>query len=130
MSQEEESFDKASKNILIKLVSSALADKPRDPVPYIYSYLLELSKNKEEPKPITDQELAEIRNLSKKVEYLKSQLVEDTGDEEHSASEDEEDDDVDEIKPKKKGVKAPRAGVSAEVYGDWNKKGDFVPKVV
>lgn len=72
MSQEEESFDKASKNILIKLVSSALADKPRDPVPYIYSYLLELSKNKEEPKPITDQELAEIRNLSKKVEYLKS----------------------------------------------------------
>lgn len=33
------------------------------------------------------------------------------------------------IEPKKARA-GPRAGVSAEVYGQWNKKEDFVPKVI
>jgi len=39
-------------------------------VPYIYSYLLDVSKGKE-PHPINDNEINELRNLRKKVEYLK-----------------------------------------------------------
>ncbi len=111
------------------MVSNTLQDKPRDPVPYIYSYLMELSKNKEKPCPVKDTEIQEIKNLTKKVEYLKSLLVDNDSDEHSEASDEEEDDEVEEIKPKKK-VKGPRAGVSAEVYGEWNKKEDFEPKIV
>lgn len=61
------------------------------------------------PNPITDNELNELRNLKKKVEYLKDKL-EEKGDEEdedaHSGSEDEEEEDVGEVQPKKKNIKA------------------------
>lgn len=43
-SKEEQQFDKAAKEILVKLVTNLLVDKPKDPVPYIYSYLLDMSK--------------------------------------------------------------------------------------
>ena len=79
---------------------------------------------------MTDNELNEMRNLKKKVDYLRQQLEEaDEGHESHS-EEEEEEEDVAEIQPKKKNIKAQRAAVSAEVYGDWNKKGDFKPKKV
>ena len=68
-----------------------------------------------------------MKNLQKKVDYLKGQL-DDGYDQENSDEEEEEE--VADIQPKKKNVKAQRAGVSAEVYGDWNKKGNFKPKIV
>ena len=43
-SKEEQQFDKAAKEILVKVVTNLLINKPKDPIPYIYSYLLELSK--------------------------------------------------------------------------------------
>jgi hypothetical protein len=72
------------------------------------------------PNPITDNELNELRNLKKKVDYLKDKLEErGDGEEEagHSGSEDEDEEEVAEVQPKKKNIKAQRAGVSAEVYG-------------
>lgn len=80
------------------------------------------------PQPLNDNELNEIRNLKKKVDYLKDQLDNDERHSDHSDEEEEEE--VAEVQPKKKNIKAQRAGVSAEVYGQWNKKGDFKPKVV
>lgn len=80
------------------------------------------------PQPVNDNELNELRNLKKKVEYLKDQI--DEHDEHSEHSDEEEDDEVHEVQPKKKNINAQRAGVSAEVYGQWNKKGDFIPKVV
>lgn len=68
-----------------------------------------------------------MRNLKKKIEYLKEQVHED---EEHSQTSEEEDEPVEDIQPKKKNIKQQRAAVSAEVYGKWNKKEDFVPKVI
>ena len=68
-----------------------------------------------------------MRNLKKKIEYLKEQVQED---EQHSQTSEEEDEPVEDIQPKKKNIKQQRAAVSAEVYGNWNKKGDFVPKVI
>lgn len=70
--------------------------------------------------------------MRKKVEYFKDKLADGNGGEdEHTDSENEDDDEeVADVQPKKKNIKAQRAGVSAEVYGDWNKKGDFVPKVI
>ena len=37
---------------------------------------------------------------------------------------------MEDIQPKKKNIKKQRQGVSAEVYGEFNKKGDFKPKLV
>lgn len=42
----------------------------------------------------------------------------------------EDSEEVDDIQPKKKNIKQQRQGVSAEVYGEFNKKADFVPKVI
>lgn len=55
----------------MRLVTSLLKDKPKDPVPYIYSYLSEHSKGSKEPKPLTDNEVNEMRNLKKKADYLR-----------------------------------------------------------
>lgn len=53
-------------------------------------------------------------------------------DDKTESEEDEEGsgDEVAEIQPKKKNIKQQRAGVSAEVYGQFNKKEDFVAKVI
>jgi len=115
---------------MVKLVTSLLTKKPNDPIPHIYSYLQEHLKgvDPENIQPISDNELNELANLQKKVDYLKSKLKEDA---EHTPSEDDgSDDEEEDIQPKKKNIKAQRQGVSAEVYGEFNKKGDFVPKVI
>ena len=69
-----------------------------------------------------------MRNLQKKVDYLKDILGE--ADKEVTESSGESDDEVAEIQPKKKNITKQRLAVSAEVYGAYNKKADFVPKVV
>ena len=89
---------------MVKMVGSMLAVKPADPVPFIYSYLLELSKGVDDAdiKPITDNELNEMKNLEKKITYYKEIL----GEEMHVTESDEESDDfVDEIQPNKKNYK-------------------------
>jgi len=67
---------KETKDIMVRLVTSLLTSKPNDPVPHIYSYLQEIKKGVEpnQIKPITDNELAELKNLEKKVSYFKDIL--------------------------------------------------------
>jgi hypothetical protein len=67
---------KETKDIMVRLVTSLLTSKPNDPVPHIYSYLQEIRKGVEpnQIKPITDNELAELKNLEKKVSYFKDIL--------------------------------------------------------
>lgn len=45
-------------------------------------------------------------------------------------SDEEEDEEVEEFQPKKKNITKQRMAVSAEVYGNYNKKGEFKAKVV
>lgn len=56
---------KDTKEIMVKLVTSLLTLKPGDPVPHIYSYLKEHQKgiSPGDIKPITDNELNELKNL-------------------------------------------------------------------
>jgi cAMP-dependent protein kinase regulator len=70
-----------------------------------------------------------MRNLKKKIEYFKELLGEDVGSQTESSGEDE-DDEVQELQPKKKNINVQRKAVSAEVYGTYNKKENFVPPVV
>ena len=63
---------------MVRLVTSLLTAKPNDPVPHIYSYLREIQNGTEATaiKAISDNELAELKNLEKKVAYYKDILNE------------------------------------------------------
>jgi cAMP-dependent protein kinase regulator len=128
MQSEANNFDKNTRDIMVKLVTQLLTMKPMDPVPIIYSFLLEIKRGADpmNVKPITDNELNELKNLEKKVAYIKDQL---NDEEDHTESDQDSDEEEEEIQPKKKNIKKQRQGVSAEVYGENNKKEDFVPKV-
>lgn len=80
-------------------------------------------------------EINSIINLRKEVTHLQSMLGDDE-DEGKSQTSDSEDDEQDEEEKERiqkalkgKGTKQ-RMAVSAEVYGQYNKKEDFVPKVI
>ena len=76
----------------------------------------------------TNLEVAEMKNLRKKYEYLKSQLNEDQDVTDESDQDDESEEE--EVKKPAKNPKKQRAGVSAEVFGENNKKEDFKAPVV
>ena len=61
--------------MFVKLVKCLLKEKPQDPIPFIYSYLKQVSEGSAEPVPPTNKDVAEAKNLRKKLEYLKSQLT-------------------------------------------------------
>ena len=64
-----------------------------------------------------------------KIEDLKSRLK--NNPDAHSETESSaEDDSEEEVVQKKEVSKKQRAGVSAEVFGQYNKKEDFVPKII
>jgi hypothetical protein len=70
-----------------------------------------------------------MKNLRKKYEYLRNQLDDDSDSDHTSSSDDSNESEEEEAKPQKKKA-GPRAGVSAEVYGQWNKKSDFKAPIV
>jgi hypothetical protein len=71
---EERVFDGLAQSVLLKLITALLADKPRDPVPYIYGYLCELQKGSKNPVPMSDTEVNKVKNLLKRVTLLREQL--------------------------------------------------------
>lgn len=125
-------IDDQTKAIMVRMVSTLLSRKPTDPVPHIYSFLLEAKKGipVKEIDPISENELNELKNLQKKIDYYKDILGQNDDAGAVTTEEDESDEAEEEIQPKKKNIKKQRQGVSAEVYGQFNKKEDFVPKVV
>jgi hypothetical protein len=82
-----------TKEIMVKLVTSLLATKPIDPVPHIYSFLKEHQKGipASQIQTVTTNEINEMKNLKKKIEFLKEQLNE-KNEAEHTPSESESDD--------------------------------------
>ena len=68
--------------VIVKLVKQLLSEKPSDPIPFMYSYLKQISEGVDRPVTPTNLEVAETKNLRKKYEYLKSQVS--GGDDEHS----------------------------------------------
>ena len=51
-----------------------LRDKPNDTIPYIYSFLAQTHAGISQPKPVTNIEIAQIKNMHLKIEDLKSRL--------------------------------------------------------
>ena len=106
-----------------------LSEKPSDPIPFMYSYLKQVSEGVETPITPQNHEVAEMKNLRKKYEYLKSQVGgADSASETEESDEDSEEEEKQEAPVKQRAVKQ-RKGISAEVFGENNRKGDFVPPV-
>jgi hypothetical protein len=59
-------------------VTELLNARPSDPVPCMYSFLKQKQQGVKRPKVISTNEVQEIINLRKQVEYLQSQLKEDS----------------------------------------------------
>ena len=66
---------KEDRNVIVALVKSLLQERPNDPVPFMYSYLKQAQNGKKNPIPPKNADVAEIKNLRKKYEILKSQLA-------------------------------------------------------
>ena len=60
--------------VIVKLVKQLLSEKPSDPIPFMYSYLKQVNQGIDTPITPANHEVAEMKNLRKKYEYLKSQV--------------------------------------------------------
>jgi len=107
------------------MVKSLLSEKPVDPIPYMYAYLSQHNAGNSNPTGINNNQVNEIKNLRKQVEYLQSQLDDNDEGTLTESDEDDEEEDDDHITKRQAKGKKQRQAVSAEVYGEWNKKEDF-----
>ena len=82
--------------MMVRMVSTLLSRKPSDPVPHIYSFLAEAKKGIPilEIDPITENELNEMKNLKKKIDYYKDELGDNDGGA-VTSEEDESDEEMD-----------------------------------
>jgi|Transcript_49235 cAMP-dependent protein kinase regulator len=124
--------------MLEEMVAECIHKMPADPVPFMLDWL-ERKKISDEEKDLTPEEKQRLKEENKKLQEsmtkVKSEMQEaakmvTAKDEDES----EEEDDADEEPPpdffRDQTQTKARASVSAEAYGDWNKKKAFVAPVV
>ena len=58
--------------MIVELVKQLVKEKPSDPVPFMYAYLKQISQGVHEPVLPTNLQVAEMKNLRKKLAHLKS----------------------------------------------------------
>jgi len=138
--------------VLEALVTAVLLERPDDPVNFMIRWLTEQAPDKTNTPEEIDQIRTEIERLKAKQKELQEQLgctdnekgpsgsgtdkprdaIQETEEAQEDEEEEEEDDDdyVDELPPPESYKKGPRTSVSAEAYGEWNKKEEFIPPVI
>jgi len=72
--------------VIVSLVKQLLQEKPSDPIPFMYAYLKQKAAGVETPTTPTNLEVAEMKNLRKKHEYLKSLVGQDDASDETEES--------------------------------------------
>lgn len=123
MSAQNKDYANAVLNPFLKeVVAALLVHKPDEPLPYLLNWL-------EKKLGYEGQlsEKAELHKLRQEVARLKLQADHGSEDE---RSESAEEDTVEELPQKVSQPNRHRSAVSAEAYGNWNKKEDFVPRVI
>lgn len=108
--------------VLQEMVSSLLVSKPEDPIPYMIKWIKDRLNIHDQP-----SEKEELRILRQEVARLKAGQNPGSEEEESESSEGEANEE--DLKAKRD-KKSHRAAVSAEVYGEYNKKEDFIPRVI
>jgi len=118
--EHQEYIQKKVNPILESLVTAVLLDKPEDPIGFMITWL---SQKTQAPSPEAEQLRLRINALQQEVKELEQKVG---GDE---SEEDDDDDVVDEMPPPPVN-KGPRSSVSAEAYGKWNQKKEFVAREI
>ena len=114
--------------IIVSMVTRLLKDKPQDPIPFMYSFLQQKRDGIAKPDMATNGEVANMKNLRKQYEYLKSQVNDGGKNSDETEESEEESDEEEKVEVKPRPIKQ-RKGVSAEVFGENNKKENFVAPV-
>jgi cAMP-dependent protein kinase regulator len=109
---------------LTEIVSLVLSQKPEKPLNFLKTWLEgKLGKTGQLSEK---EELLKLRQEVARLKHEGSQGSED----ESSDSADEQDDQIDDLPQSTQPAVRHRSGVSAEAYGNWNKKESFHPRVV
>eukprot|EP00397_Hematodinium_sp_SG-2012_P041362 GEMP01045534.1.p1 GENE.GEMP01045534.1~~GEMP01045534.1.p1 ORF type:complete len:420 (+),score=96.47 GEMP01045534.1:245-1504(+) len=153
MAQDHQEYVQTKVNpVLESLVTQVLLERPDDPVSFMVKWLSEHAKSngassvrKSETSKIGElkKTMADLQNtvreLEMKVDYRASgyaSVKEKPGGATQAPSEDDSDSESDEdsdsmpLPPKDFTKEGHRASVSAEAYGSWNQKKEFVPTVI
>ena len=142
MASDEEVLENKIKPILEKLTAHILKNRPENIPLYMIEYLQKVGNITSSG--LTYDEKHELESLRKQVQQYRQieahiKNNNDNNDESQSFVSDSEEDDVinneeefeKKVQSKKNNFKdKKRSGVSAEVYGNFNKKEDFVPRVI
>lgn len=132
--------------ILEALVTAVLLERPEDPAFFMLKWLCEQSKSLDGQDRAGGGPAEEIEAVRAEIKRLKEQKAElealcgsggkgrpdkavKAEEDEEEEEEEEEDDEVDVMPEPSKMNRGPRQSVSAEAYGMWNKKTDFVAPV-
>lgn len=129
----EDYLNKNVKSILEAVSESILTEKPTDIKKYMLDWLLTFSGEKSSHQ--VNQEKQELLNLRKEMKQLKRKFDEKDKEmivDSESEHTDEDEDLVDDLVQihQKRDIKIGRSSVSAEVYGQFYKKENFIPKVI
>jgi len=125
--------------ILEALVTLVLLERPEDPAFFMLKWLCEQTKSLDGQDRAGGNAVEDLEAIREQIERLREQKSEleamdeksdkstkaDDDEKDDDDSEDEDDDVVDVMQPPPNMRRGPRQSVSAEVYGDWNKKGEF-----
>ena len=151
MSMDEQTLKEKLRPIMEEIVFNLVSDKPEEPVDYMIKYLEK--KEGFTSNGITLKEKKELEELRKEIikyrQFEEDQLTKNeesvsnnldnntTNPNDKSYSDNEEDDEVDvdynieaKVLNSKARLSKQRDGVSAEAYGMFNKKQQFIPKVI
>lgn len=109
--------------LLNEFVTAALAKLPSD----VYSFALSWLETRKKPE-LSVPELEELKHLRFELEKLRQGKYDHEETEDISSSSDS--DEIIEDSQLKLPVKKFRTSVSAEAYGEWNKRSDFIPRQI
>lgn len=106
-------------DFLHQFTAKALADKPNNLQEYMLEFIQEQLGLK-----LSESEHEELQNLR---QYIKNQ----TKGKGSSSESQSDDDDIEDLPmPPKNRLSMARASISAEAFGQWNKKEDFRPRII
>lgn len=108
--------------VLEAVVAEILSNKPND----ILSFMHDLLSNMHPATKLSQAEREELALLKRKHDCLKNRLQDNSA----TQSEDDESDFIEVLPQRSARASQARHSVSAEVFGVWNKKEDFSPRVI
>jgi cAMP-dependent protein kinase regulator len=135
---DEEYLENKARNIIEPLVNAVLTEKPQDIFLYMIDYLQKLQGKSVNSFNMEREELSNLRKELKRYKKAntndenmeKEEVVSKKSEESEEEEEDDKAEEIINIRKNKAAQSKQRSGVSAEAYGKFNKKQEFVARVI